>query len=47
MKLLKGVVVVDDAGSGTVRLRRDVAAVDEMSLDTGSTKTMRVKKAAP
>lgn len=47
MKLLQGVVVVDDAGSGTVRLRRDVAAVDEMSLDTGSTKTMRVKKAAP
>jgi hypothetical protein len=47
MKLLKGVVVVDDPASGTVRLRRDVAAVDEMSLDTRSTRTMRVKKSAP
>ena len=42
MKLLQGVVEVDDAATGTVRLRRDVATVDEMSLDTRSTITVRV-----
>ena len=42
MKLLQGVVEVDDAATGTVRLRRDVAMVDEMSLDTRSTITVRV-----
>jgi hypothetical protein len=42
MKLLQGVVEVDDVATGTVRLRRDVATVDEMSLDTRSTITVRV-----
>ncbi len=42
MKLLQGVVEIDDAATGTIRLRRDVATVDEMSLDTRSTITVRV-----
>jgi len=42
MKLLQGVVEVDDPATGTIRLRRDVATVDEMSLDTRSTITVRV-----
>jgi VWA domain-containing protein len=42
MKLLQAVVDVDDAATGTVRLRHDVATVDEMSLDTRSTITVRV-----
>jgi hypothetical protein len=47
MKLLQAVVEVDDAATGTVRLRRDVAVVDEMSLDTRSTTTVRVGAGAP
>jgi hypothetical protein len=43
MKLLERVVDVEDAASGTVRLREDVAAVDEMTLDTRSTRTVRVQ----
>jgi hypothetical protein len=46
MKLLQGVVEVDDAATGTIRLRRDVATVDEMSLDTRSTITVRVGPSA-
>jgi hypothetical protein len=42
MRLLKGVVEVDDPATGTVRLKRDVADADEMALDTRSTKTVRV-----
>jgi hypothetical protein len=42
MKLLRAVVDVEDAKSGTVRLKRDVADADEMALDTRSTKTVRV-----
>ena len=42
MKLLQAVVEVDDPSTGTIRLRRDVATVDEMSLDTRSTITVRV-----
>ncbi len=42
LKLLGTVVEVDDPGTGTVRLRRDVADADEMALDTRSTKTVRV-----
>jgi len=42
MKLLQGVVQVDDAATGTVRLKHDIAALDEMSLDTRSTSTVRV-----
>ena len=42
-KLLRGVVEVDER-TGTVRLRRDVAAADEMALDARSTRTARVRK---
>ena len=44
MKLLASVVEVDDAAAGTVQLKRQVTAVDEMSLDTRSTKTVRVHR---
>jgi VWA domain-containing protein len=47
MKLLQGVVEVDDAATGTVRLRRDVAVSDEMALDTRSTKTVRIQPTVP
>jgi hypothetical protein len=40
---LRKVVDVEDADTGTVRLKRDVAKLDEMELDTRSTKTTRVK----
>lgn len=43
-KLLAKVVDVEDARTGTVRLKRKVATVDEMTLDTRSSKTMRVRK---
>ncbi|HUO74906.1 MAG TPA: VWA domain-containing protein [Solirubrobacteraceae bacterium] len=46
LKLLSAVVDIDDPATGTVRLRRDVADVDEMALDTRSTKTVRVGPAA-
>ena len=42
MQLLEAVVDVVDAPTGTVRLRDGVADVDEMALDTRSTKTVRV-----
>ena len=41
---LRKIVDIDDAGTGTVRLRRSVDKLDEMALDTASTKTTRVKK---
>lgn len=41
--LLRGVVEVDER-TGTVRLRREVAAADEMALDARSTRTARVRK---
>ncbi|HKO27240.1 MAG TPA: VWA domain-containing protein [Solirubrobacteraceae bacterium] len=47
MKLLQAVVEVDDAATGTVRLRGNVSVVDEMSLDTRSTSTVRVGAGAP
>ena len=43
MKLLAGVVDIDDALTGTVRLRAGVDAADEMALDTRSTKTTRIE----
>ena len=43
-KLLAKVVDVVDAASGTVRLKARVANADEMTLETRSTKTVRVKK---
>lgn len=42
-RLLARVVEVIDAPSGTVRLRAGVTAADEMTLDTRSTKTIRVR----
>jgi hypothetical protein len=41
---LKRVVDIEDADTGTVRLKRDASKLDEMALDTASTKTTRVKK---
>jgi len=43
-RLLARVVDVVDAASGTVRLKQRVADADEKTLDTRSTKTVRVKK---
>ena len=42
-KLLGRVVEVDER-TGTVQLRREVAAADEMALDARSTRTARVRK---
>jgi hypothetical protein len=42
-KLLEKLIEVDKY-SGTARLRRDVAAADEMALDARSTRTARVRK---
>ena len=41
---LKKVVEIDNAETGTVRLKKAVEKLDEMALDTASTKTRRVKK---
>jgi uncharacterized protein YegL len=41
---LRKVVDIDDAGTGTVRLKRGVDKIAEMELDTSSTKTTRVKR---
>jgi von Willebrand factor type A C-terminal domain/von Willebrand factor type A domain len=41
-ELLSTVVEIEDAETGTVRLRRRIEAADEMALDTRSTKTVRV-----
>ncbi|MDG4860787.1 VWA domain-containing protein [Streptomyces sp. T-3] len=43
-KLLAKVVDVVDAAEGTVRLKAKVAEADSMTLETRSTKTVRVKK---
>ncbi|MGX1975654.1 vWA domain-containing protein [Streptomyces kronopolitis] len=43
-KLLAKVVDVVDAATGTVRLKTTVAEADEMTLETRSVKTVRVKK---
>jgi len=40
---LRKVVDVEDPATGTVRLRKDVSKLDEMALDTRSTKTTRVR----
>jgi VWA domain-containing protein len=45
-ELLAKVVEIDDAVTGTVRLRRKVNAEDEMALDTRSTKTVRVGRSS-
>ena len=41
---LRKIVEIDNADTGTVRLKRSVSKLDEMALDTASTKTTRVKK---
>jgi hypothetical protein len=41
---LRRVVEVDDPGTGSVRLRGSIDKLDEMALDTASTKTTRVRK---
>jgi hypothetical protein len=43
-QLLATVVEIDDAITGTVRLKRTVDVADEMALDTRSTKTVRVAR---
>ncbi len=43
-KLLRTVVDVEDAASGTVKIKRTVAKEDEMMLETRSTKTARIRK---
>ncbi|WP_182112467.1 MULTISPECIES: VWA domain-containing protein [unclassified Actinotalea] len=41
---LRRVVEIDEPATGKVRLKKDVAKLDEMALDTASTKTTRVRK---
>lgn len=43
-RLLAKVVEVDDAAAGTVRLKAKITEADEMTLETRSTKTVRVAK---
>jgi hypothetical protein len=43
-KLLRKVVEVDDAATGTVRIRKSVDKADEMMLETRSTKTARIPR---
>ncbi len=47
MRVLKKVVDVEDEATGTVKVKRNVEKLDEMELDTRSTRTVQVKKAAP
>lgn len=41
---LRRVVEIDEPATGKVRLKKQVAKLDEMALDTASTKTSRVKR---
>jgi hypothetical protein len=41
---LRKVVEIDDADTGTIRLKKSASRIDEMSLDTASTKTSRVRR---
>jgi hypothetical protein len=45
LRLLAKVVDIDDPSTGTVRLRKSVEPEAEMTLDTRSTKTIRVQRA--
>lgn len=47
VRLLQKVVEVDDPDTGTVRLKRNVETLDEMALDTRSTRTVRVSAKPP
>jgi VWA domain-containing protein len=42
MRLLRKVVDVEDEATGTIRVKRNVETLDEMELDTRSTRTVRV-----
>ena len=44
LELLGHVVDIDDAATGKIRMKRKVDAVADMTLDTQSTKTVRVKR---
>ena len=44
MRLLQEMVEVDDAESGTVRLKREADQAAQMTLDTRSTRTVRLNK---
>jgi hypothetical protein len=46
MKVLRKVVDVEDEATGTVKVKRNVDKLDEMELDTRSTRTVQVRKAA-
>ncbi|GAA1597779.1 VWA domain-containing protein [Actinomadura kijaniata] len=41
---LRKVVDIEDAATGTIRLKKNVDKADEMSLDTSSTKTVRTRR---
>jgi hypothetical protein len=43
-RLLQKVVHIDNATTGTVRLKKNVKKIDEMVLDTRSTRTLRVNR---
>jgi von Willebrand factor type A C-terminal domain/von Willebrand factor type A domain len=43
-KLLRRVVDIDDAATGTIRLKKGVEKADEMMLETRSTKTTRIAR---
>jgi hypothetical protein len=45
MKVLRKVVDVEDEATGTVKVKRNVDKLDEMELDTRSTRTVQVRKA--
>jgi hypothetical protein len=47
VRLLRKVVDIEDERTGTVRIRKQVAKVDEMALDTRSTRTVRVQRVTP
>ena len=44
VEMLAKVVDVEDASTGRVRLKKQVRAEDEMTLDTRSTRTARVRQ---
>ena len=47
MRVLRKVVEVEDEATGTVKVKRNVEKLDEMELDTRSTRTVQVKRAVP
>jgi hypothetical protein len=44
MRVLRKVVEVEDEATGTVKVKRNVEKLDEMELDTRSTRTVQVKR---